>query len=309
MPRAEAGSSRYNPIYVGGTEKEQQAKADARVDAAIAAGTLDKNLRSFVQMLPQISKSKKDEKFYQSAIVPYMSVDGRVAEAATAVNPTSVLTWMNVTDEPVQIVHADTMLIVPPRHALALAIERDRNAPDTVLRTATGTEAIRSGNNATGADRTHAVANAETSAIGRALGSLGYGLIPGSGLTTAETMNEVAKEERTIDDEPKRSSDESSTADEEPAEQAVEKKKGPSRDALVRGVKAKVKQLDELGTEVGNKFSVANHVKKDESCGQFETLADLYAKGTPEQLIAVGSYVVSKIEQAKAEDAPEAAAA
>lgn len=298
MPRAEAGSSRYNPIYVGGTEKEQQAKADARVDAAIAAGTLDKNLRSFVQMLPQISKSKKDEKFYQSAIVPYMSVDGRVAEAATAVDPTSVLTWMNVTDEPVQIVYADTMLIVPPRHALALAIERDRNAPDTVLRMATGTEAIRSGNNATGADRTHAVANAETSAIGRALGSLGYGLIPGSGLTSAETMKEVAKEERVIDEDEAPAKNEAATNDSATAE-AVSQPKQPSRDALVRGLKTRIKQLDELGSEVANKFSVVNHVKKDENCGQFETLSDLYAKGSREQLIAVGTYVVGKIEEAK----------
>jgi hypothetical protein len=331
---AEAGSSRYNPIYIGSKE-QQVAEAKARVEAAIKAGTMTEEMRPFVNMLEQVKKSDKDNKFYCASTTPYMAVDGRVAAAAKSATPTSILTWFNTTPETMQIVFEDLVLTIPPMHALALAVERYDTG--TVRRYATGTEAIRV--NGSGADKTHHIANAETSAIGRALGSLGYGLIPGSGLTTAEVMKQVNEDEargeapapsnrrrsggsrrRTADPkeetkaEPKPEPKPEAAADEgqpePPAEDAAEveqaeakaesKKGGLSKAAVVTGVKARVKQLDELGWEGANKFSVIKHVSKTEECGEFETLADLYAKGTVDQLVAVGRYVAGKIEEAKA---------
>lgn len=117
----------------------------------------------------------KDGALYTTIRVPYMSVDGRVQ-------------WAR--DEHRKA--GKKLIFHPPvidKNAglVSVTIESE------ILGTATGTSKI---GNGTGVDRTNPIENAETSAIGRALGFLGYGLI-GTGIASAEEVLNAITEQKT----------------------------------------------------------------------------------------------------------------
>lgn len=270
---------------------ELSAGSKDRVAAALSAGSV---AEEFVPFVTEIKGQ------------PYMSVDGRAAMAASRQSTgrnVGTMTWVNASDEPETIEHPEAgTLLVPAGHAVALAIERDNTG--IVLRMSTGTERVRKGGK--GADSTHWIANAETSAIGRALGSLGFGLIPGSGLTTSEVMSSLDDEE---DEEQPKKSKSKSKAKKERSEERSDQEEA-DRKRVLSALRERVREANALGSNIVNRHSIRNHVAKTEECGEYETLAELYEHGSYDELMATGMYVAMKMKEAteEADEAEEKAA-
>lgn len=111
-----------------------------------------------------------DGKTFLRLQLPYMTVDGRVAWAQS--------------EGPLEIASEPAQIMGEP-HIKATA--------KTVRGTATGWSKIGFGAK-TGVDRTNPVENAETSAVGRALGFLGYGLFGGLGIASFEEVTRAIEE-------------------------------------------------------------------------------------------------------------------
>ncbi len=118
-------------------------------------------------------------------VSPYVTVDGRVKEMvkANAGQRYDLLTFSNPSESilPVKVLShtgAAIELYCPPMAALAVYI-------DPLGGTHTGTAKM---GGTAGAAKTNPYEDAETSAVGRALGLAGFGLIPGSGIASAEEV-------------------------------------------------------------------------------------------------------------------------
>ncbi len=170
MSEQVSGKSRLRGV--DGMTQEQIEEVRERVEAAGLGGTV---WERYIIILDR--KSRKTGLVTYS---PYMTIDGRVAQAvedARKANGTiEIETWCNVSTEPITIL--DGRYVVPNEYALA----RVR----TPHGEASGTARIFIGGE--GPNEDTPVEVAETSAVGRALGFLGYGLIPGSGIASAEEM-------------------------------------------------------------------------------------------------------------------------
>lgn len=128
---------------------------------------------------------------------PYMTVDGRIAEVASEVEeygPFSIWTYFNTNELDKQfaaVVDENPVNIIVPAQSCVAVFQDPRGGIHF------GTASIGS----TGmVDKTNPLENAETSAVGRALGLAGYGLIPGAGIASAEEIDgalsrEAAQEE------------------------------------------------------------------------------------------------------------------
>lgn len=142
----------------------------------------------FIRFMERWSRDK-DRGVEVYAVRPYMETAGRVAEANT--DPTRPIlglqTYLNTTEEPMVVTYHGVEYVTPPHHARAVLV-RAQALPDGSVERAhlTATEAIRRAD--WGVDKSHPVANAETSAVGRVLGFAGYGNLPGSSLSPAETL-------------------------------------------------------------------------------------------------------------------------
>lgn len=110
---------------------------------------------------------KNDAGEWKIIITPYMQVDGRVKEASDEAKGKPALSYAS------QIVKDDDQVLV--MHATVT----------TARGTASGTSAIYK-RTMKGVDAENPYEVCETSAVGRALAFLGYGIIPHSGLTSAE---------------------------------------------------------------------------------------------------------------------------
>lgn len=124
------------------------------------------------QEMRELGMWYKDGVLYVIVKVPYMSVDGRVQ-------------WAR--DEHKKA--GKKLMFHPPvidRNAGLVSV----TVESEILGSATGTAKI---GNGSGVDKTNPIENAETSAIGRALGFLGYGLI-GTGIASAEEISASTNE-------------------------------------------------------------------------------------------------------------------
>jgi len=150
-------------------------EARQRVKQAGYAGT---ELEAYITYIKRWDKAADTHRFN-----PYMTVDGRIKEARADNEKFSIRTYFNTGLEDIRVhIGEYAEIIVPARCCVALFSDQD----DTVhMGTASiGTEGM--------VDRTNPLENAETSAVGRALGLAGYGLIPGAGIASAEEMDEAS---------------------------------------------------------------------------------------------------------------------
>lgn len=106
-----------------------------------------------------------DGKTFLRLCLPYMTVDGRIAWAQS--------------EGPLEVLSEPDQVMGEPHIRATLK---------TVRGTATGWAKIGFGAK-TGVDRTNPVENAETSAVGRALGFLGYGVFGGLGIASYEEVS------------------------------------------------------------------------------------------------------------------------
>lgn len=126
----------------------------------------------FVDYITVIERRRKDSQAWKTERAPYMSVDGRLAMAnADHRRQGKKLAFEDpvvLTDTPEEL----TLMVVIEseiygrRHGIATSRRRDGSP----------------------IEMQHPWEIAETSAIGRALATMGYGLLPGSGLASAEDM-------------------------------------------------------------------------------------------------------------------------
>lgn len=127
------------------------------------------------------SQVKKDGFFtyngktYVKISLPYFTVDGRVQMARDDHREKGMKLFIH----PAQITDDGKYLSV--------TVESE------MLGSATGTVAINVGGS--GVDKTNPMENAETSAVGRALGFLGYGLV-GTGIASAEEVQQAKNQEK-----------------------------------------------------------------------------------------------------------------
>jgi len=128
---------------------------------------------------------RHDKKAGVDRFNPYMTVDGRILliKEEAGDKPFSIFTYFNTGEEDraLSIVSdgAPVNIIIPARSCVAMLVDHKGG-------THFGTASIGS----TGmVDKTNPLENAETSAVGRALGLAGYGLIPGTaGVASAEEV-------------------------------------------------------------------------------------------------------------------------
>lgn len=163
-------------------------EAYERVKASHYVGT---DLEPYIAYLPQYRR--EGGRYVIDGVVPYMTVDGRVREMTVANKdrPYSLMTFINPAEGetmPVDVNLPDgriQRLYCPPQACLAVYID-----PEGGLHV--GTAKL-------GGDRGAAASNpyedAETSAVGRALAMAGYGLLPGSGIASAEEIARAREEE------------------------------------------------------------------------------------------------------------------
>jgi hypothetical protein len=142
----------------------------------------------FADYIVALTQRKKGEDGWQSVEHPYMTVDGKLAMAnqdharqnkRLDFHPPQVLVD---SDEQLTLLVTVTSEIYGTRHGIATS------------RRLGGTSA----------EREFPWEVAETSAIGRALSTMGYGVFPGSGLASAEDMMRVNSNERRANAEQER---------------------------------------------------------------------------------------------------------
>lgn len=153
--------------------------------AVAQSGYVGTTFENFITFIKRHDKRAGVDRFN-----PYMTVDGRIKEVAIEVMEEgcfSIWTYFNTNEVDKQfaavIGENPVNLIVPGRSCLAV-FQDPRGGVHF------GTASIGS----TGmVDRTNPLENAETSAVGRALGLAGYGLIPGAGVASAEEVSDALK--------------------------------------------------------------------------------------------------------------------
>lgn len=166
-------------ITMGIKEKAEKTQKDAA--AAIAAAyERNKGFESFIKLLPQSKNvGDKNNPCYVQIEVPYITVDGRV----------SMIVEEHVKNKQKFTISPPEFVVAPDSKTLLcrVTIESTRG-------TASGTAKI--GINGSGVDSTNPYENAETSAIGHALGFLGYGLL-GNGIASFDEVNSALAEKAT----------------------------------------------------------------------------------------------------------------
>lgn len=152
-------------------------EARRRVEQAKYAGT---ELEPYIVFIKRWDKEAEIHRYN-----PYMTVDGRVKELVDGLpdgQTFSIRTYFNTGDHD-QFVEN---FVIPARSCVAILTDPGGGVHF-------GTASIGS----TGmVDKTNAIENAETSAVGRALGLAGYGLIPGAGIASAEEVTDALGRER-----------------------------------------------------------------------------------------------------------------
>ncbi|MCK9597654.1 MAG: hypothetical protein M0R06_01360 [Sphaerochaeta sp.] len=141
---------------------------------------IDAKYQPYVMMIERNKKNKQTGEWEKMPPQPYMTVDGRVAmqRDAAAEKPWSILTWANPGGESLVLRSDGTEILVPAGHVVALFVDEFGGKHS-------GTAEIIG---VMASDKS-AIENGETSAIGRALGAAGIGLIPGQhGLASADEM-------------------------------------------------------------------------------------------------------------------------
>lgn len=133
------------------------------------------------------------------------------------------------------------------------------------------------------------IENAETSAWGRAIAAIG--IATKEGIASAQ---EIAAKAGYNDDDGDAAGNVTRTRK---ASKAADDDK---RADLVKLLRSRIDEAEELGSDVVNRHSIRNHVKKTPEAGEYETLSELFSKGTRDELIIVGRYVAGKIEEARA---------
>ena len=140
------------------------------------SGYADTDLESYIVFIKRWDKEAEIHRFN-----PYMTVDGRVKEVKDSLKDDqsfSIRTYFN-TDESDQSLEDN--IIVPARSCLA--VFTDPYGGIHFGTASIGTSGV--------VDKTNPYENAETSAVGRALGLAGYGLIPGAGIASAEEVTDA----------------------------------------------------------------------------------------------------------------------
>lgn len=166
---------------------QERALAEAEGQAIVDSTPYkDSPLRAYIVLMDRVKNFKDANGRWSSelSVKPYMEAAGRVVEANTneARPLIGVQTYLNDGTEPMTEVYRGEAYVTPPHAARAVVVllVGEREAHFTAM------EAIRSSDR--GVNSTHSLANAETSALGRALGFAGFGNMPGSSLSPAETM-------------------------------------------------------------------------------------------------------------------------
>lgn len=149
------------------------------------AGYADGPLEAYITYIKRWDKAASVHRFN-----PYMTVDGRVKEAKEANERFQIFTYFNTDTGDIRVSIGELgEIVVPARCCVAMFYD---NSGHIHMGTASiGTEGM--------VDRTNPLENAETSAVGRALGLAGYGLIPGAGIASAEEMDEARSRQQQND--------------------------------------------------------------------------------------------------------------
>jgi hypothetical protein len=143
-------------------------------ETLVEAAGLEKYL---AYIMPMNHSKKLPDGSYVDVETAYMTVDGRVKMAMDCEKwpKYSIRTWANPTDD---LLRVNTDMIVPPHHVVAMVTSPDGNVWfGTAQMGGAGIAASK-----------NPIETGETSAVGRALGLAGFGLIPGSGIPSAEEM-------------------------------------------------------------------------------------------------------------------------
>lgn len=132
----------------------------------------------FADYVVALTQRKRTEDGWQNVEHPYMTVDGKLAMA----NQDHIRQGKRLSFEPPQV-------LVDNEDQLTLMVMATSELYGTRHGIATSRRV-----QGTPAEREFPWEVAETSAIGRALSAMGYGLFPGSGLSSAEDMMRVSEE-------------------------------------------------------------------------------------------------------------------
>ncbi len=140
---------------------------------------------AYTVMIERKKKNKQTGEYEILPPQPYRTVDGRCVEASDRAEdkPYSIVTWLNAEAEFIFIPAwgDNPPITVAPHTCVALYIDHKGGR-------FTGTASL---TGVMGSDES-AIENGETSAVGRALGIAAIGIIPGSGIASAEEMKKVA---------------------------------------------------------------------------------------------------------------------
>lgn len=137
-----------------------------------------KGYEHYIKLLPRRKNIGTERTpYYVQVDVPYMTVDGRIA----------MLIDEHMNAKQKYTIHPAEFFIAPDSKTLLCRV-----TVETMRGTAAGTAKV--GINGTGVDATNPYENAETSALGRALGFLGYGLL-GSGIASYEEVKSAIESE------------------------------------------------------------------------------------------------------------------
>lgn len=159
-------------------KKEEQILKEAQ-EAIKKAYEQCKGYEHFIKLLPRKKNIGTDNSpYYVQIDTPYMTVDGRIAMLVDEHR-----------GKQKYIIQPAEFFLAPDGKTLLCKV-----TVESLRGVATGTAKV--GLNGNGVDSTNPYENAETSALGRALGFLGYGLI-GSGIASYEEVRNAIEESLT----------------------------------------------------------------------------------------------------------------
>lgn len=166
---------------------EHTAVAKARTDLARAYEVTDEKYHHFISEIPNRVRTGGTRENPQSEWVknPYMTVDGRLTMFTD--DMTRQKLRYSIDAEPVHFGEHPAI-----KASITIYYE---HGPSTV----SGLSSINFGGS--GVDRTNPIENADTSALGRALGKLGYGLF-GYGIASADEVEDAKTRQSAMDETP-----------------------------------------------------------------------------------------------------------
>lgn len=145
------------------------------------------------------------------------------------------------------------------------------------------------------------IENAETSAWGRAIAALGIAVKEGIA-TSQEIASKMGYDDEADEEQPKRTRTRKPKAVKEESKEDESEADGEDgekdREVVLTALKSRVREANELGSNIVNRHSIRKHVAKSEECGEYETLAELYEHGSYDELVQTGIYVAGKIAEA-----------